>query len=81
MKRISEPPQPPTWGEGVKAYRQIQHMTQHQLAARCGCSQRAISRIENGSSTSDGMRVRIAEALGVSVYRLFPYKSQTDDVA
>ena len=64
----------PTWGEGVRTLRDIKKLTQTELAARARVGQATISRIENGSyRVSDAARIRIARALDVLPYELFPY--------
>jgi transcriptional regulator with XRE-family HTH domain len=74
--------QAPTWGSGIKYLRGKQGLTQTALADKIGCSQVSISRLEQGSrKVSDAMRVRIARALDVDPYRLFPYEHRDDDVA
>jgi len=74
-----------TWGSGIKHLRHLRGLTQVQLATKIGCSQVTISRLELGSRRiSDAMRVRIAKALDVDPYRLFPYEDRgdrDDDVA
>ena len=65
----------PVWGEGVRALRSINHLTQMDLAALAGTTQTTISRIEKGShQISDALRVRIARALKVDPHDLFPYR-------
>jgi transcriptional regulator with XRE-family HTH domain len=72
------------WGERLVAARTAAGLSQPQLAARLGVAIRTVHRWEAvGRGTSDeGRRPnsldqrRIAEALGVSVYALFP---RTDD--
>lgn len=65
---------PPTWGEGVRILRGIRGLSQVELATKASVPQSSISRIENGSTkVSDGVRVRIAKALGVDPHELFPY--------
>lgn len=67
-----------TWGLGVKLLREIHSLTQEQLAQRAGTKQATISRIETGSrQVSDALRVRIARALNVNPYDLFPYEDDS----
>lgn len=70
------PPTPPhpIWGAGVRTLREEQGLTQTQLAELSGVGQPTISRVERGSrQISDGVRVRLATALGVDAHGLFPY--------
>lgn len=63
-----------TWGPGIRALRGLQGVTQVQLAEMAETTQVTISRIETGSrQVSDALRVRIARALNVNPYDLFPY--------
>lgn len=67
------------WGPGVKMLRSLKNITQAQLAAQAGTTQSRISEIENGSrAVADILRVRIARALEVDPYDLFPYVDPED---
>jgi len=68
------PTAPLIWGDGVRARRQEQGLTQTELATKAKVSQASISRLELGSrQISDTARLRIAAALGADPYELFPY--------
>ena len=72
----------PSWGEGVRTLRGIKDLSQVELAARARVGQATISRIENGSHrVSDAARVRIARALDVQPYELFPYIEDDEQVS
>ena len=72
----------PTWGEGVRTLRGIKDLSQVELATRARVGQATISRIENGSrQISDAARVRIAKALDVQPYELFPYIEDDEQVS
>lgn len=65
------------WGEGVKILRTLHKLTQAQLAEQAGTTQATISRIERGSrQIPDSTRLRIAAALNVHPYQLFPYEDE-----
>jgi len=69
----------PVWGDGVKFLRELHGLTQTDLAAKAGTQQTVISKVERGARRiSDGLRLRIARALNVDPYELFPY---IDDAA
>lgn len=64
------------WGEEMKCLigelRTDQNMTQAQLAAACGISQQAVSKIETGSGEpSYSLAMRIAHALGCTIDELY----------
>lgn len=62
------------WGDGVRALRELRRLTQAELASLAHTTQARISEIENGRrGIADSLRVRIAAALDVDPYRLFPY--------
>jgi transcriptional regulator with XRE-family HTH domain len=64
----------PTWGLGVRTLRGIQGLTQSGLAELANTTQARISELENGRrNIADDLRVRIARALDVDPYELFPY--------
>ena len=57
--------------------RNHEEISQRTLAELADTSQQTISRIEAGTcGTSDDMRVRIADALGVKAAELFPYEDE-----
>lgn len=59
-----------TWGERIRERRGA--MTQAELARRVGRTQGMISRIEQGTvAVTDELKLRIAQALDVSVGELF----------
>lgn len=72
--------QAPSWGAGVKFFRESRGMSQADLAKTVGCSQSAVSRLEKGRARHlpDVTRMRIARALHVDAHKLFPYEG--DDV-
>jgi len=64
----------PTWGLGVRTIRGVRGLTQAELASRAHTTQARISEVENGRrNIADELRVRIARALEVDPYELFPY--------
>jgi transcriptional regulator with XRE-family HTH domain len=64
----------PTWGLGVRTIRGIRDLTQAELANKANTTQARISEVENGRrNIPDDLRVRIARALDVDPYELFPY--------
>lgn len=65
----------PVWGDGVRTLRGIRGLTQAELATQALTNQVTISDIENGHRRNirDALRVRIAHALEVDPYELFPY--------
>lgn len=74
MGRETTETQPPSWGSGVRVLRTMKGWSQTDLAAAAQVAQSSISRIEAGSKQiSDAARVRIAKALEVNPYELFPY--------
>lgn len=51
-------------------------LTQAQLAARCDITQQSLSQIENGETIPrDGLKLKIAQALGVPTAHLFDWTS------
>lgn len=52
--------------KGLRALRLSRHLTQEQLAAMAGCSQRAVSKIELGTRPRSDTLLRLAHALGVT---------------
>lgn len=64
----------PIWGDGVRTIRGVRGLTQTELATLANTTQARISEIENGRrGIADDLRVRIARALEVDPYELFPY--------
>lgn len=62
------------WGAGIAARRAEHGMTQRELAMRIATTQQHLSRIETGAiSPGDDLRIRIADAFGLSVEDVFPY--------
>lgn len=62
------------WGDGVRSIRQVLGLTQTELAIKARTTQARVSEIENGRrNIADDLRVRIAQALDVDPYALFPY--------
>lgn len=63
-----------SWGAKVRARRTQTGVTQERLAELTKTTQATISRIERGDQCpSDGMKWKLAGALGVTVEGLFPY--------
>lgn len=63
------------WGQKIEALRRELNLTQDDLAEKTPTSQQTISRIELGRQVpSDGLRVKIARALGVKVADIFTYE-------
>ncbi len=59
-------------GNNVRAFRIAAGLSQAKLARLVGCDPSAISRVERSEiAPRDALKLRIAEALGVSVWRLF----------
>jgi transcriptional regulator with XRE-family HTH domain len=62
------------WGSAIRAQRTAVHMTQEQLAAAVGVTQRAVSLWEMGrAAPTVDRQVRIAQALKVDARVLFQY--------
>lgn len=65
------------WGRRLREVRTEREMSGSELASKTGVTRQHIQRIETGKCTaSDSVRVRIAEALGVSVDDIFDYTRQ-----
>ena len=63
--------------ENIKKLRELQHLTQEQLANSLGISYQAVSKWENAVTTPDIMMLpQIAQIFGVSIDDLF--KAQID---
>lgn len=63
-----------SWGEKVRARRTGWGFSQDRLAEIAGTTQATISRIEKGlQCPSDGLKWKLAGALGETVEHLFPY--------
>lgn len=61
------------WGNNIRQGRKLLGLTQHELAAKLGVYQSALSRWEDGSvRPTDEHKVAIANALGQEVWALFP---------
>jgi len=55
-------------GNTLRAARHEQHLSQHELAQRCGCSQRLVSELERGKQTAEvGKALSLLTALGLSL--------------
>ncbi len=62
------------WGRRVRARREALEMRSVDLALKCGLSAQRIHQIETGEcGTSDRLRIKVADALGVGAGELFPY--------
>ena len=62
------------WGRNVMAARVNAGLSQVQLARTVGVTQQSISRIETGKhGVKDGLRKRIADAVGGKVEEIFSY--------
>ncbi len=58
-------------GERVKTLREGKNLTHHQLAEKCGCSTKTISRIEKGETNfSHFILVDMAIVFGISLEEL-----------
>lgn len=65
----------PVWGERVRYERTHLGWSQAQLAETAGVTQATISRLERGArNLPDDARLRIALALRVNPYEVFPYE-------
>lgn len=63
-----------TWGENLRSHRASAGLSQRQLADQAGTTGAHVSNIERGlTSVSDGLRMRLAAALGTTAAELFPY--------
>ena len=61
-----------TLSQNIKQFRSEKNLTQEQLAAKLGISGQAVSKWETSETYPDGsMLVTLAQALGVSLDRLF----------
>lgn len=62
------------WGAEIRNRRLAAGLTQQALADAAGSTKAHISNIERGlTSVSDGLRMRLAAALGTTAADLFPY--------
>lgn len=62
------------WGQNIQAARLRRGLTQEKLARLLDCGQQNISRWERGVVVPrDGMKIRLAELLGIPVSELFPW--------
>lgn len=62
------------WGRRLRAERQRQELTQHELSKASDVSQQMVSGIERGLfGAGDDTRRALARALGVRPAELFPY--------
>ena len=62
------------WGRNIVEARVAAGLTQVQLAEKVGAKQQSISRIERGKhGVKDGLRKRIADAVGRKVEEIFVY--------
>lgn len=62
------------WAETLRVHREAAGLTQAELAKAAGTIQQRISAWEMGISTPrDTMRLKLAHALGTTVYEVFPY--------
>jgi transcriptional regulator with XRE-family HTH domain len=63
------------WGQRVRRTRREQDQTATDFARKVGISRTHLHRIEGGFQVpSDGVRIRIAQALGIEANELFSYK-------
>jgi transcriptional regulator with XRE-family HTH domain len=70
------------WGQRLRAERQSQGLTQHELSRRSGVSQQMVSGIERGLfGAGDDTRRALARALGTRPAELFPYPEDLAPVA
>jgi len=62
------------WGKRVRQARRAKDITAVKFAADVGISRTQVHRIESGQQApSDGLRIRIAEALDVDPNEIFSY--------
>lgn len=68
------------WGDNVRKARRAfldTGLTQVQLAERCKITQQSLSQIEKGETIPrDGLKIKIAQALGVAVADLFDWDGE-----
>lgn len=70
------------WGQRLRTAREAAGLTQVVLAERCGVEQQMVSYWELGhGAPRDRTRLRVAEALGVSVNELFAYPEDGEETA
>lgn len=63
-----------SWGQAIRARREAAGLSQKQLGDRVGVVQHAVSEWEAGKyAPQDHLRVRLADALGVTVAEIFTY--------
>ena len=60
------------FGKKVHQYRRLKEWNQSRLAAKAGCSQSTVSRVESGEASDADLNTieRLANALGVSAWQL-----------
>lgn len=62
------------FGENVRYYRKLAHLTQEQLAEKAGVAPNTIGYIERGKNSIHFSKIPLlADALGIEIYKLFVF--------
>lgn len=62
------------WGRRIRKLRRDKELTATEVARRVGIHRNHLHRIEGGAATTDEVRIRIADALGVKPEEIFTFK-------